>query len=347
MCSTSEEKPLPIEKIRDILNQWSQRDSLRTRHLGSQIAIKEVTNANCYRLHLRSQLEHRCIHRTTVAYRGETLDSVGPPSGLWEVEGLPPPPTSQVAFVERTDCMKLPGTDKVEECRGCDGVGSRHCPNCQGSGKVTCWKCNGTGWREFTYLRSVGGKFPREERGTRREGCSCSGKMLNCPTCIGKGQITCSTCDGTRQVKHFDQLTVEFQVENKEEVEYEKGPHQDLVLRESGKTLCDQWGSRIEAVEPIHAKVDARIQDLLRSSSDIPADTRLLFQQLTVQRIPVHRISYTYHDNKTRVLWIYGTNNQVYAPGAPWRWGLVLVWIAAGVLGLGVLIALLAWGLTR
>jgi hypothetical protein len=347
MSYASLEGLLTIEEIREILNQWSQRGFLRIRNLGTQIVIQDRTNYNCYTFRLTSEFEHRFITRETVPYRGEAIDSFGQPPGLWEVEVAPPRD-----FSEGSEHLPLPHTEEVEECRHCHGVGTENCSSCQGWGKVNCTWCQGSGWRTVTRPRTNSlqpnslspsiSSTPSTE--TVRENCShCFGGKVNCTWCSGSGRRTCSTCDGAGQVKHFDQLTVEFQVDKQEEVEYEGGLPEHLILRVAGETLCDQEGSRIETVHPINDNVDARLGDLLRQSQDTPSDTRLLFQHVSVERILVHRIAYNYQNDKVRELWIYGPDNLVHAPGAPWRWGLLLAWLAGVVLVLAVLIVLIAW----
>ena len=113
-------------------------------------------------------------------------------------------------FVELTQVMEIPNTERIIDCHHCHGDGMLPCDTCAATGSLNCQHCNGTG-------NTVCGSC----NGSGIEGCSnCSGKGIiqiersrawytedgimhqkivldgeTCPSCSGKGHIPCASCN--------------------------------------------------------------------------------------------------------------------------------------------------------
>jgi hypothetical protein len=103
----------------------------------------------------------------------------------------------------------------------------------------------------------------------------------------------------------------------------------------------DERAPKIETSPPLEALVVERVQEMLgQAHGQESSDTRLLFQRLSVEAVPVCEVIYSYRGGEPRSLWVYGEERRVHAPGAPRPWlklTLLLGGLAAVILaGLGL-----------
>jgi hypothetical protein len=170
---------------------------------------------------------------------------------------------------------------------------------------------------------------------------------VTCPTCSGNGRITCPSCEGTGNVRTYDQLTVRFCEATQNEL-LDPTDLPDKLLRDSkGDAIFSERAARIDASPGMPQHVEKCSRTILQKSHAFDRrDTQMLFQDLAVQRIPVHEVAYMYAGVDRR-LWVYG-DGQVHAPGAPWRKGRMWAIIGgvAGIIALVVLVLLLVRGWT-
>jgi hypothetical protein len=329
---------LTRDKVRQIVNAWSGKGFLRIRALGDRIMVQEIVSHSCHTLRLKSQYEERQLAPAHVAYHGGPIDDTGPPPDRWEM-----PVQAPKEFAQRTQTIPVPHTEHVAGCPDCGGAGTKACSHCQGWGKVDCTSCMGRGWRENTrHVTQTGPQGVSTSVQTVRENCTfCMGGKVNCTWCQGRGRQTCSSCEGQGRVKFFQELTVHFRVAAGEQVVGGGALPGPLALRGQGEVLFDHTLPRIEPGVSVAPDVDSHVAQMLEQSQheDKP-DTRLLFQYLQVERVPVHEVTYTYRGPRVRRLWIYGADEQVHAPRAPWRWGLLLTLLAGCAAGIAAVILL-------
>jgi hypothetical protein len=115
----------------------------------------------------------------------------------------------------------------------------------------------------------------------------------------------------------------------------------DLIGKLQGELIFSERADRLNDCPGMPSKVQESAQKLLRQSQAVDErQSRVLFQQLAIDRVPVHEVHYTYAGVPRR-LWIYG-DAQIHAPGAPWRRGRLFGILAAiiGIIALAVLLLL-------
>jgi hypothetical protein len=149
-------------------------------------------------------------------------------------------------------------------------------------------------------------------------------------------------------VKFFQQLTVEFWLDTQEKTVGSSDLPGHLALAAEGEVLYDETLPRIEPRDLPSAEIREWTAEIFQQSHpEAGEQTRMLFQNLSVVRVPVHEVNYTYRGSDVKRLWIYGTKGEVHAPGVPWRWGLLTLLIGGFVLAVGGVIAALVSAMSR
>lgn len=328
------------DQVRGIINRWNGDGYFRIKYLGDKVFIGEIVPHSSYTLELKSHYEDRSVAPVTVAFPGGAVDDRGEPPGPWEIAVRRPK-----EFEERTETVPVPHTERVGVCPRCTGQGKVDCSTCHGTGRVNCPRCQGKGYRERQETRTE-----RDDHGnpvaritTVQENCNCANGKVTCGSCSGNGRILCPGCAGSGCVKTFDQLTVRFRCDTQREVLDATDVPDHLVGGVSGAVVVDERAPRIEEAPAVDPEVDRRVRALLEKSQAIEErQTRVLLQELHVERVGIHEVRYKYAGQVYR-LWICGNEQRVHAPSAPWlrkKLAILLGGAAALVLVLIVVIVL-------
>jgi hypothetical protein len=243
------------------------------------------------------------------------VDDRGTPPEPWEMPARRP-----TDFEDRTEKFPVPHTEQVETCPTCNGLGQVTCAPCQGWGQTDCPFCQGRGYRERMVTRTENNASgaPQVITETVRDTCTCLGGKVRCNVCAGRGKVQCTPCAGAGRVLTFDQLTVRFHVDERSEVLNATDVPPHLLQAASGKVRVVEDGERIENFPGVLPAVDEAARGLLQKSHTSKGDTRLLFQRLRIEEVGVHEVRYSHAGTRVRRLWIFGDEQRVHAPGAPW-----------------------------
>ncbi|HXG12158.1 MAG TPA: hypothetical protein VNK04_20555 [Gemmataceae bacterium] len=335
---------LPEEQVREIINRWNDQGYFRIKYLGDKIFIDEIIPHYSYTLRLQTEYEERSVRPVTVPFSGGAVDDQGRPPDPWDI-----PVRRPDDFENRTEMLAVPHTERVGPCSHCAGQGRVDCLSCYGSGRVNCPWCHGTGYRERREMRTerdIHGNLSTQTV-TIRDSCTCAGGKVTCSSCSGNGRIVCPGCDGSGCVKTFDQLTVCFRCDTLSAVLDETGVPDQLVGELSGEVVVDERGPRVDRVSPVTPEVDRQVRTLLQKSHAVDeAQSRILLQQLRVERVGIQEVRYRYAGVE-RQLWICGNEQYVHAPGVPWQWkrlAAILAGAAAAVIAVIVVVLLLLFG---
>ncbi len=335
--SSTEPVAIPEEKAREAINRWSQ-GFFRVRYLGDKIFIDKIIPAYSYTVRLRTQYEERTVAPVSVPYHGQPLDDQGMPPNPWDVQVRRPND-----FEDRSETLAVPHTDRVSLCPKCAGVGSIDCSRCHAAGQVTCSHCGGRGFQDTLQPRpaqDAAGKPTTQMVSVRSDCPHCSHGQVTCPACSGNRRVTCPSCEGTGHVRTFDQLTVRFHNLAQQEVLDATDLPDELLGDAKGGAIFSKRADRIDSTPGLPQHVETSTQTTLQKSQAFDErDTRLLFQDLAVERVSVHEVVYKYAGVERR-LWIYG-DGQVHAPDAPWRRDR-LFYILGGIAGAVIIAILLA-----
>jgi hypothetical protein len=332
---------LPEDQAREAINRWSQ-GFFRVRYLGDKIFIDKIVPAYSYTVQLRTQYEERSVAAVSVPYHGQPIDDRGLPPDPWDVQVRRPND-----FEERTETLAIPHTDRVSLCPKCAGVRSIDCGRCHAAGQVTCTHCGGRGFQDAIQPRpaqDAAGKPTTQMVSVRNDCPHCFHGQVTCPACSGNGRVTCPSCEGTGHVRTFDQLTVRFHNAIQKEVLDATDLPDELLREKKGDSIFAKRAERIDSTPGLPQQVESSSRTFLQKSQTFDErDTCLLFQDLAVERISIHEVTYTYAGVERR-LWVYG-DGQVHAPDAPWRRD--RMWSIIGGIAAAILLATLAALLLR
>lgn len=325
------------EAVRQAVNRWSDQGSFRIKYLGDKIFIDEIRSLSSYTVKLDTEYEDRNVSRTTVPYPGGPIDDHGMVPRPWDMPAKRP-----TEFGDRSETHPVPHTETVTMCTGCAGLGRVDCTACRGLGRIDCSFCQGKGYRERQQPETTKDKLGNlvTQMVTVTDKCNCAGGRVSCPQCAGNGRKTCGTCAGSGRTKSFDQLTIHFRhVHHKEIFDATEIPD-SLIGAAKGEVVVDQRAAQLESAPPVAPEVDSRIAGLVGKAKAVDESaTRVLFQQLHIERVPVHEVSYRYA-GESKKLWVYGTDQLVHAPGAPWLWKRAFGIVAGVVAGIAAVIVI-------
>jgi hypothetical protein len=331
MNNTERPAALSVDEAKQIINAWCAHGFFRVKGLADKMFLEELIPHSSYTVRLRSQYDERTVSPATEAYHQGPVDDRGTPPDRWSMEVRYPED-----FEKRTEKVRVPHTERVQSCDSCDGRGKVNCSHCQGWGKVMCPLCQGKGYRERTEMRANPGGGSTTQ--TVRDNCTCFGGKVNCTFCSGFGKVKCTSCEGSGRVKHFELLTVEFKPKTLTAVHGAAGVPEELVRQAHGRTLINERAKRIETCGSVTPVVDKEIQNQLNESHNIsPRESRLLFQELVVEQVPIQEVVYRYRGSAAKRLWIYGNEQHIHAPKVPRPWLKILGvfgGIAAAVAGI-------------
>lgn len=326
--------------------RWLRRD------LAKKLPIDSFTRSGSFHIVFRSFTETRSTIPSFKPYRGEYVDGAhnGPAPAPWNIP-VPLPGT----FINQDHEEPVPHTDTVKTCHGCNGDGQVTCSRCGGGTRVTCPDCSGNGrvnrTRTVTRTNAQGQSETFTESYTESCGpCGGDGR-ITCPECSGSGRITCPTCRGATRLKHYVKLCVDWKTTVADKV-IEKTDLPDrmvagavgIVIHAEEDDHLEPWAGAAGGGGPyrggggrVSAEVNAAA-NLLIQSHRFPEGTKLHRQSLHVRTIPVYEGRYQWGKD-LRQFWVYGTDQQVYAPNYPLS--ILRVGLAVGIplAALGALVA--------
>jgi hypothetical protein len=338
MDATTELVPLPEDQAREAINRWSQ-GFFRIRYLGDKIFLNKIVPCYSYNVRLQTQLEERTVATASEPYHGQPIDNHGTRPDPWGIQVRLPN-----EYEERTETLRVPHTDRVTRCPQCAGAGDIACARCHGSGQAACSWCGGRGFTMRLETRPTHNRRgqPELRNESVRSNCPhCFQGRVSCSACSGNGRVTCPQCEGHCRVCLFERLTVRFRNKSQYEVIDTTEVPDENFERLQGEAIFTRHAPRIETVPDLPPSVEQSGQKLLRASQAVDArEARVLFQDMAIERVPVHEVQYMYAGVDRR-LWIYG-GGHVHAPGAPWRRDRMLAIVAAvGAALIAVLAAIL------
>lgn len=336
---------MPLDEVRAAMDRWAETTWWQARGLGGGSEVGPVTAHGAYRFRLRTQYEDRSVEPATAPYRGEKLPEQGRPPDPWDVFVQAP-----LDFSEQAISMPLPNTERVEGCGPCRERGRVRCPTCNGSGKATCEACGGSALQTITLMRPqpiFTGRFMSTIMVpyTSTVPCECGSGEVPCKNCLASGEVECQKCRGRGRVRAFERLTVVFRAPERVESRLPDGTTLDDLAGEEWAPVIDERAERLLGCPPLPDDVAPHAEAMLRESQSAPAErTRVLFQRLVVERVPVVEVKYRYRGGAERRLWLVGEGGRVVARDAPLAWGRIVMAAALALAAYGGLMAGAVWG---
>ncbi|MFI5361093.1 MAG: hypothetical protein ACHQ49_03900 [Elusimicrobiota bacterium] len=223
---------------------------------------------------------------------------------------------------------------KTVPCKSCVGHGRKSCPACEGRGAIVCAPCGGTG----RVLQSMGADGARVEgvcpqcAGSKElpchdcadaaaQDCSACGnkRAVTCPECSGRGAPLCPVCGGARRVVPGFSVAIAYKLA------YHRGLLRDPSIPETvfpedpdwgklGEKIFEFEGSDAEALaasRPSGPAGEAFAKVLAMAPAEgLGENSRLLLQTLSVERVPIYDVTYSFEGKEHRA-WATRFENRV------------------------------------
>ncbi len=328
---------LSSEEAIAILNDWGSRGLFRGKNFGTSIHLQSIEPTPCYELCGCTQYERRSVRRAISPYYGGKIDDQGTPPSMWDMKVERP----CHEFVNTSRNIPVPHTERLltcEECRGnrriecalCEGSGEEPCRQCYG-GRISCNACGGSGsvqghTTEYIWNYQTNSTEPVTRYVTHScnscggygsfscHNCNGSGLVV-CVSCNGDGDLRCETCDEQGKVREYKLLNVVFEYQSNSETIGAIEIPDEKLQQVAGVKIFQTEEDTITSLDGIN---DPRLTNhaLEFLSQFTPSSSIMLYQELTITKIPVFKVAYKKHfAGKQKVLWIYGNEHQVYVDG--------------------------------
>ncbi|XP_035689218.1 protein SSUH2 homolog [Branchiostoma floridae] len=267
-------------------------------------SFDSLTHSNAYHYTLETFSEKRWTESAFEPFTGQCVDSTeyGTPPGNWEVPQKPP-----ALFQEETRSVELPHTASVRPCHiGCDGTGKQKCSECDSSGQVVCPRCNGT--------RVIDGG---DQTGPCHLPCyQCEHQgFVKCRDCKGTGLGNCDTCQGHGQLKHYQQLNIEWKTHVSEHIVERSSLPDELMKGVTGKEIIKDERFRVYPIGNVDKEIIEHSQRLVQehNTAHTSPDERIHMQRHAVVTKPVAEATYTWNGT-AYTFYIYGSEKRVFVP---------------------------------
>ena len=168
-------------KIRQSINAYSRsKKGHPYEDYGNKIKITGNEECPVMSCSLRTQYEGRGVYKTIRPHLGGTVGqrTVTSTSSIdpWKMQIDEPRD-----FVRENHEYTIEGSEWVDTCDTCNGMGENTCMSCRGKGRETCPDCDGRGTEECNTCRGSGYELCPE----------CHGQLfIKCEYCSGHGHIT-------------------------------------------------------------------------------------------------------------------------------------------------------------
>jgi len=315
-------KPFTEIDAKDAIEAHVNKSHFLRRDFTNSLIFTNFVASNAYIVSVDTFVEGRKMISRHRPYRGGPVD--GPNNGIppnpWNIFIQPP-----TLWTPHKAITVLPHTEVVQCCFRCNGHGHITCLNCHGHGHTTCTFCQGSGHRHQNewYTDSHG---HRQTRQTHVKCHSCHHGHVSCFSCHGHGHITCPICLGCRDLVHYKELQVKWEIMTFDGViksvmnpEMKSVVTDDIILKSEGTAILREENVIILPLVAtpnsirINEHVNNTANDLI-GKSVFPAKLQHM-QRLKVTGTPVYEA--TYFQGGHKHIWIVGIDRRVYCPGYP------------------------------
>ncbi|XP_066302911.1 protein SSUH2 homolog [Branchiostoma lanceolatum] len=260
-----------------------------------------LTHSNAHHYTLETFSEKRWTEMTHTPFTGQCVDSreYGTPPDKWNVPQDPP-----ALFQDDTRSVEMQHTASVRDCHNCDGSGKLNCPECESRGHVMCRRCDGT---------RVVAEGPNDQPCPCHE-CVGTG-VVACSDCNGSGWGNCDCCQGHGQLKHYEQLNIEWKTHVSDHIVERSPLPDDLMKTVSGKQIFRDERFRVFPLANVDAEIIEHSNRLVQEHNTAHAgpDERIHMQRHTLTTKPVAEATYTWNGT-AYTFYIYGSERRVFVP---------------------------------
>ncbi|XP_057517203.1 uncharacterized protein LOC130798294 [Amaranthus tricolor] len=287
--------------------------------------IQMVEDCNVYIGTLDTFTEEREVITERIPYQGVNIDGKdsGPEPGIWELDLRSQFP---VLFTPQKETrMKVPHSETIEKCPGCDGRGDTVCPTCNANQEPGFYKEN-----QMTPCTSCFGRGLIAHRDGSDTICTqCNGKgKIPCATCSSSGLIKCNICRGSGSILARNIAIVKWKTLSTRKVSATRGAASvpdDVFHRAKGVQLCNMQAYQCTpAFFADSYFLNTFSSEVIADRTPVPPTARVICERHTISVVPVTRITMS-HSSRSFSFYIIGFSREVYLKDrypAQFCWGL-------------------------
>lgn len=287
--------------------------------------IHKVEDCNVYVGTLETFIEEREIIKERVPYLGGTIDGKdsGPELGIWELDLRSQFPVLFIPEMEKR--MKVPHSEAVEKCSGCEGRGDILCPTCNADQEPGFYKAN-----QMSPCPPCHGRgLIAHKDGSDTICAKCDGKgKIPCATCVSRGLIKCEMCRGSGSLLGRSVAVVKWKTNSTRKVRATSGAASvpdEVFHRAGGVQLCNMQAHQCTpAFFADSYFLNKFSSDVIAERAPVPPTARVICERHTISVVPVTRVTMT-HRTRSFSFYIIGCNREVYLRDyypARFCWGL-------------------------
>ncbi|XXG75368.1 hypothetical protein AAC387_Pa07g3890 [Persea americana] len=286
--------------------------------------ISAIEDCNVYVGTLETFIEERETVRDTVPFPGGKIDGKdnGPELGIWELDLRSEFP---VLFVPHKETRtKIPNSEAIEKCSGCDGRGDNACPTCNAGAEPGFYKENQMTSCPVCYGRGL----IAHRDGSDTVCLNCNGKgNLPCGTCGSRGLIKCDRCRGGGSLLTYNVAVVRWRTFLTRKVSATSGAASvpdEVFHRARGVQLCNTQAYQCTpAYFADSFQLNKFSSDVIADRAPVPLTARVICERHAISVVPVTRVTMA-HRSRSFTFYIIGLSREVYIKGYPSRfcWGL-------------------------
>lgn len=274
--------------------------------------IHAIEDCNVYVGTLETFTEERDTVVEKELYSGGSIEGKdkGPETGIWELDLRSEFPVLFVPYKESR--LRIPHSETIEKCSGCDGRGNTVCPTCNADqdsgfykeGQMTeCTTCYGRGLIAH-----------KDGSDTICLNCKGNGK-LPCATCESRGLIKCQTCQGGGSLLTRKVAVVRWRTRSTRKVNATSGAASvpdDVFHRAKGVQLCNNQAYQCTPAYFADSYfLNKFSSEVIAERPSIPTTARMICERHTISVVPVTRVTMT-DRNRSFSFYIIGNDREVY-----------------------------------
>lgn len=274
--------------------------------------IHTVEDCNVYVGTLDTFIEERELITETEAYLGGNIDGkdTGPELGIWELDLRSQFPLLFTSYEESR--AKIPHSETIEKCSGCDGRGNIVCPTCNASQEPGFFKEN-----QMTECPACYGRGLIAHRdGSDTKCVKCNGKgKIPCATCASRGLIKCETCNASGSLRSHKVAIVRWKTLSTRKVSATSGAASvpdEVFHRAKGVQLCNTQAYQCTpAFFADSFSLNKFSSEVIAERAPVPPSARVICERHTISVVPVTRVTMS-HRNRSFSFYIIGFSREVY-----------------------------------
>ncbi|ESO02606.1 hypothetical protein HELRODRAFT_161895 [Helobdella robusta] len=210
--------------------------------------------------------------------QSQTSKTSDPPPSPWQLECSP----SEI-FKDESKYIVVPRTTTITHCFRCTSSGWYRCRSCAGDGAKMCVNCFGSGrCVGTTTVGSVRSDFSERHTAARigSESCwHCHGTgRRRCSICCGNGKTVCRTCLGTRYLKCYLKVTVQYSNQTTDRVIENYELPAELVISSAGNDLITEMGEKLKPIMRCGQQIYDLTRDVMHDQVKLARHKRVLGQ---------------------------------------------------------------------